>query len=132
MFEGESAVQWGVVDASQPLRKPRWEAFALARAAGNSGAESYRLAGYAEDPCGANGSRLTCNDQIIARTDWLKAQTATAGVMTAIEKRQMLAAIVRDSQARESDRIAAIREDNNMAGDGGGQGMTITITKAWS
>jgi hypothetical protein len=93
--------------------------------------EAYRLAGYTYDGTGANGGRLKCNDQIKARTAWLKAQTAAAGVMTAIEKRQMLAAIVRDPQAWASDRIAAIREDNNMAGDGGGQAMTITINRAW-
>ena len=123
--------KYRVPNPSQPLHNARHESFALAVVAGKPGAEAYRDSGYANDKTGANAKRLTNNDQIKARIAWLKAQTATSTVLSQIHKRELLAAIARDPQARASDRIAAIREDNHMSGDGGDQALEIRIVTVW-
>jgi hypothetical protein len=121
-----------VNDPSQPLHNAKHELYALARAAGKTGAEAYREAGYSDDKTGANAGKLTKNHLIMARMDWLKRQTATARVLTQSRKREICADIAEDPNARHGDRIAAIKADNEMAGDNADPTLVITITKAWS
>ena len=104
------------MDPSKPLANSRHEAFALAWAKDKSAAEALRAAGYADQP--ANAKRMTNNDQIKARKEWLQRQTATKMTMDEAEKREILAGIARSPDERATDRIAAIRADNDLAGEG--------------
>jgi len=115
------------IDPSQPLANARHEEFAKAWAKGSSAAESLRAAGYADVP--ANAKRMTNNDQIKARKAWLQRQTATASTMEGAEKREILANIARNPKERASDRIAAIRADNDLAGDGSHAKSDDALTK---
>jgi hypothetical protein len=101
-----------------PLQNTKHESFALGRASGKSSVQSYREAGYAGDKSGANAGKLTRNDQISARVDWLKTQTAASAVMTQVRKRELLAAIAENPEARDVDRINAIKADNELSGEG--------------
>ena len=120
-----------MTDPSKPLINTRHEVFAVARASGKTGAESYRGAGYSLDKTGANAGKLTKNYQISARVDWLKAQTASAAVLTQIRKREILAVIAEDTKAKDSDRIAAIRADNDLSPDSADNKLVITINRLW-
>lgn len=114
-------------DPSKPLANSRHEEFAKAWAKGSSAAESLRAAGYADVP--ANAKRMTNNDQIKARKEWLQRQMATAATMEGAEKREILASIARNPAERASDRIAAIRADNDLAGEGSQAKSDDALTK---
>ncbi len=118
-------------DPSKPLHNAKHESFALARASGKTGAESYREAGYSVDKTGANAGKLTKNNQIAARVTWLKAQTAASAVLTQGRKRELLAKIAEDPKARDGDRINAIKADNELSGDGTDTSLVLTITRVW-
>jgi hypothetical protein len=116
---------------SKPLHNTKHESFALARASGKSSVQSYREAGYAGDKSGANAGKLTRIDRISARVDWLKTQTAASAVMTQVRKRELLAAIAENPEARDGDRINAIKADNKLSGEGGDRSLVITIARVW-
>ena len=105
-----------MTDPSKPLINARHEAFAVALAAGNSLTEAYRQSGYAPGSAHSNAGRLMTNDGIKARVQWLQTQTATASTLTKLEKREKLASITRGGTNLEA--IAAIKVDNDLAGDG--------------
>ena len=63
--------------------------------------------------------------------DWLKTQTAASAVMTQVRKRELLAAIAENPEARNGDRIKAIKADNKLSGEGGDRSLVITIARAW-
>jgi hypothetical protein len=117
-------------DPSTPLANSRHESFALAWAKGSSAADSLRAAGYADIP--ANAHRMTKNDAIRKRKEWLQSQTATGATMSGAEKREILAVIARNPTERASDRIAAVRADNDLAGEGseaGAQGALSAMAE---
>ncbi|MBV8662943.1 MAG: hypothetical protein JO107_07555 [Hyphomicrobiales bacterium] len=62
--------------AALPLQNARWEAFALARAAGLSQLSAYVRAGYGAWRTAA--SRLAAKPKVADRIAWLKAQAAEA------------------------------------------------------
>ena len=105
------------MDGSQPLANSRHERFACELAKGASGSQAYRLAGYEGGDANAKGSRLAANGSIQQRVIWLKRQSATGDILTMIEKREIAAQIARTGE-KDSDRLAAIRVDNDLAGDG--------------
>lgn len=105
------------MDGSQPLANSRHERFACELAKGASQSQAYRLAGYEAGDANANGSRLTANDSIQQRVLWLKKKAATGDILTMTEKREIAAQIARTGE-KDSDRLAAIRVDNDLAGDG--------------
>lgn len=105
-----------MTDPSRPLINARHEAFAVALAAANSVTEAYRQSGYAPGSAHKNASRLMANDGIKARFQWLQTQTASGSTVTKMEKRERLATIIRKGSNLES--IAAIKVDNDLAGDG--------------
>lgn len=126
------------IDPSRPLKNARHEAFAVEWAKGASAAEALRVAGYADEP--ANAKRMTQNDQIKARKEWIQRKAAKSAVLSIEEKREFLARVVRtpigevdetsdlchsmeisDSGGRKykmPDKIAAIKADNDLAGEG--------------
>lgn len=113
--------------------------------------ESYLDAGYNSQDPHTKGSRMAENGGIVARKNWLQSQAATATVLTITEKREFLARVVRakpsaagpdnpDSTVAMSkagpyysfpDKIAAIKLDNDLGGDGADAALAITITRAW-
>lgn len=103
---------------SEPLKNARHEAFALAWAKGGTATDAARVAGYSVARARFTGRDLATNRHVVARKEWLQRQTATASTLTAVEKREILATIARNAQERASDRIAAIRGDNDLSGDG--------------
>jgi len=128
-------------DPSVPLRNTRYEKFVLAWAAGKSAADAYEIAGYAVDKTRANCGKLTKNDRINARREWLQRQTATESTLTQREKREFLARVVRaklEQVPLDSDlwqevavtstgtkrklpgKLEAVRLDNDLAGEGAG------------
>ena len=117
------------MDGSTPLTNSRHERFACELAKGASQSEAYRLAGYEAGDANANASRLTANDSIQKRVLWLKKKAATGDILTMQEKREIAAQIARRGE-KDSDRLAAIRVDNDLASDGAEankQAMTIVV-----
>ena len=57
------------------------------------------------------------NDSIAARVEELRAMSATAATLTMQQRREIAAAIARDTTARASDRLAAIVADAQLAGE---------------
>lgn len=112
------ASQLSSVPASEPLKNARHEAFAVEWAKGSSQAEAARAAGYSVIRAKQTAADIVTNRDVVARKEWLQQQTATGSTLTSAEKREILAAIARNSKERASDRIAAIRGDNDLSGDG--------------
>ena len=126
-----------MIDGSKPLENPRYERFACELAKGSSQYVAYHVAGFT--PNRGNATRLNANESVKARVAWIKEQAATDTILTIQEKRKFLAKVVRtpignvdqDSDlcqefARTADsirfkmpdKLAAIRLDNDLAGDG--------------
>ena len=116
-------------DPSQPLANARHEAFAVAWAKGAAGAEAARQAGYSARRAKQSACEIVTNRDVVARKEWLQRQTATTSTMAESEKREILASIARNPAERASDRIAAIRADNDLAGDGSHAKSDDALTK---
>jgi hypothetical protein len=82
-----------------PLKKARWERFALAYFGGKSATESARIAGYVDTGAGRQGVRLTQNVAIQARINELQEMAAVSKVMTVIERKERLSEIARGRYA---------------------------------
>ena len=65
----------------------------------------------------ANAARLMANDSVAARIEELRAMSATAATLTMRQRREIAAAIAKDTTARASDRIAAVMADARLAGE---------------
>lgn len=137
------------MDPSQPLDNPRHEAFAREWAKGKSGTEAYIAAGYDAKNADANATRFMGNDGIRARKEWFQEQAAKGTVLTIKEKREFLAAVVRTpigevdersplaqsvrysdtgKEIKMPDKLAAIRADDNLAGDGSEAGKNDVLS----
>ena len=98
----------------------RKRAFAEHVAAGKSGTEAARLAGYTgtDASLGATASRLLKTDKVHGWIDQAVTKASSKRVLTATERRELLTAWA--TQAREPadlrDRIAAVKELNAMDG----------------
>ena len=119
-----------MTDPSEPLKNAKHEAFALAWAGRLSFAECYRRSGYSGKDPHSKGSRMALNGHIKARRTWLQRQSASSATLTLREKRELLAAIARGG--KDQDRIAAMKLDNDLSGEGAEAGLQITITRAWA
>ena len=111
--------------SASPLQNVRHERFAQVLAGGKSFSEAYRLAGFKDDR--RHASRLGTNGDVSARVAWFKTQAAAGTVLDLAERRAILAGIARDGAARAADRIAAIRADNDLAGDGSDAGAQDSL-----
>lgn len=111
------------------LKNVRHEAFAAAYAVCGNAAEAYRQAGYTGKDADSHGARLMGNDSIQARIEEIRktANAAGSAVLTLIEKRELLAKIARRSE-KDSDRISAIKVDNDMTGDNAPVKITGSLT----
>lgn len=126
-----------MIDGSKPLENPRYERFACELAKGSSQYVAYHEAGFT--PNRGNATRLNANESVKARVAWIKEQSAVETILTIQEKRKFLAKVVRtpignvdqDSDLCQEfaktadsirfkmpDKLAAIRLDNDLAGDG--------------
>lgn len=123
-------------DPSKPLKDAQHERFAHALAKGESQRQAYADAGY--EPHDGNASRLSNNEKVSQRVQWLKEQAASDLVLSIAEKRQFIARVVRSAPiaanmdnpdcelvmtkmgpiAKLPDKAALIRIDNDLAGDG--------------
>lgn len=102
-----------------PLTNSRHEAFAQLVANGGSEVEAY-LEAYkckSKKAARSNSSRLLANDYVRARVRFLKDENARMNALSRSEKRDILAALARNSELSPKDRISAIQEDNRMTGD---------------
>lgn len=138
-----------------PLNGPR-QKFAEGIAMGLSATDAYMAAYPAATPANAakNTSRLTKNDEIMREVERIRAAAALlpgSAFLTIQEKRNFLARVVRskpsdagpnnpDSIVAMSkagpyytfpDKLRALAEDNDLAGDGAEASLAITITRAW-
>mgnify|MGYP000874315646 CR=1 FL=1 len=104
-------------DPSRPLENARHELFAQAVARGLSDSEAYREAGYKGEEPNKRSSEIRANPGISERVEWLQKQGATATVLTIQRKREILFKIAEGGE-KDSDRISAIKADNDLAGDG--------------
>jgi phage terminase small subunit len=78
-----------------PLKKSRWEKFALALFDGKSATESARIAGYSDKNVGLQGHRLSKNAQISARVAELHKQASSTRVASVEERKARLTEIIR-------------------------------------
>ena len=90
-------------DFSKPLDNPKHERFAQAYASGQTMAESYRQAGYADDR--RHASRfLATNGDVAARVEWLQKQNAAEGLLSRQQVLKSLADI--SSEAKDQGAYA--------------------------
>lgn len=83
-------------DPSKPLDNQQHEAFAILISQGKSNSEAYtEIYEVPPDQAKANGARLIAKDNVSARVAWFKAQTATANVLSAIERREFMQRVKR-------------------------------------
>ena len=98
-----------------PLNNSRHEAFAQLVANGGSEVEAYLEAYKCKSKkARSNSSRLLANDYVRARVSFLKDENARMNALSRSEKRDILAALARNSELSPKDRISAIQEDNRM------------------
>lgn len=91
--EGQEAAEF---DPSKPLDNQQHEAFAILISQGKNNTAAYsEVYGATGDAAQANASRLIGKDIVSARVQWLKAQTATANVLSAIERREFMTRVKR-------------------------------------
>ena len=101
------------------LPNPRHERFAVLVAQGNSGSESYRLAGFTVNStrsAAAAASRLLTSPNVRDRVSELQAQATVDGLLTLEEKRKALAQIARDPETPLRERFKALDLDSKLAG----------------
>ena len=98
------------------LKNPRRELFAQECAKGHSAAAAYRTAyNYEGDQADSLGARLS--GKVSSRIRELQEEASKDAVMSLIQKRKLLAIIMRDTSAKDSDRIAAILADTKLSGE---------------
>lgn len=112
-------------NASEPLANARHERFAVMVASGNvTVAEAYRCAVSERGSTKTsweNGCKLAA--KVAPRIEWMKREVAKRfkceaekAILNMAEKRRICAEIARTGENR--DRLAAIKVDNDLAGDG--------------
>lgn len=122
---------------NEPLKNQRHEAFARHYAEhGNASAAWVHATGGKRTHADGNASRWTKNASIVARVAWLKTEAERVAqemaaeeirptVMAMAEKRLILAEIARGG--KDNDRIAAIKADNDLAGEGAEAGSQSAL-----
>ena len=101
------------------LANPRHEAFARSICNGTDGTAAY-LAVHpkvARKSAQVGGSRLLSNPIVRARVAELQEAAATTAVLTARERREMLARCARTIQMQPRDLAAVLLADANLAGE---------------
>ncbi len=128
---------------SEPLEGEGHEAFAAHFAVHGNASQAWLLAtGGMPHHANANGSKWAKKGSIAARVAWIKnaadellRQKADkknrAIVLTVARKREILCDIAEDGE-KDSDRINAIKEDNDMAGEGATAGALISLAEQLS
>jgi hypothetical protein len=104
------------MNPAEPLPNARHERFARELAKGCSQDAAYVAAGYKQHRGAA--ARLCAKVSVSARVAWFLAQTAGETVLSLKEKREFLAGVVRLNKDKTQDKLAAIRLDNDLAGEG--------------
>jgi hypothetical protein len=104
------------MNPAEPLPNARHERFARELAKGCSQDAAFVAAGYRRND--GNAARLNGNERVKARVAWFLAQTAGETVLSLKEKREFLAGVVRLNKDKTQDKLAAIRLDNDLAGEG--------------
>lgn len=108
-----------------PLIDEREETFAREFALNGNATQAWMVAtGKTSNCANVNGCKWATKTRIAARIGWFKSEAAKisqekAGIalLTLIEKRELLAEIARDGE-KDSDRINAIKADNDLASHG--------------
>ncbi len=97
-------------DPSKPLKDAQHELFAQALARGETQRQAYVTAGYEQHD--GNASRLSNNERVSQRVEWLKAKAAKKTVLTREKWLNKLHAIAEDAhdQADFSAATGALRE----------------------
>ncbi len=98
-----------IPDGSQALTNARQEAFAQAMTGCPpcSASEAWRRAGYAKANADVKAARALVNVGIAARISHLRQQNAKACIISKAEVLNQLSVIVRNDEAKASDRIRA-------------------------
>ena len=116
-------------DPSKPLPDARHEAFAAHYAVNGNAAQAW-LASGGDNPGTADvqGSKWIKRGGIPARIEWLKAEAERklrkkadkeqAPVLLTLMRKRTILAQIAELGGKDADRIAAIKADNDLAGEG--------------
>lgn len=105
----------------------RQRRFAELVAGGASYTEAYIGAGYSKDGAMQNSSRLMRNDDVATYVTELSIQAANGRALAAQEELDIMADIARNEEAKDADRVQAVKTSAMIQGrlkrDGGGIGQ---------
>ena len=95
----------------------RQKAFCEYYVASGNATEAAIKAGYKEKYAGVNADKLLKNTNIQKYIDELQEKIKSSRIMTAIERKEFLTSLIKDGNAKDTDRLKAVDILNKMDGE---------------